>query len=240
MVANKAIDYAPQCGDLTVKSLIFQTNNVVVIAYDLNPPTDDFVARPLKEFLIKFTAMNGKKPLTLDFNTISTSTGLDYNNADYVAHPSPEAIKSLPGILSNSNFSKDPSKVKKKVKSKTVTPNLPKLQGPEASGAPFKKRNKPMPINTTLKTQATPPNVPTKDSEKTHSVSSRQTAHLLDTEENIQSAVKGFHSSPNEGNRGSKPLPEGKSTDAKDPEGNIQPVRMGLPSTSLDEGIRKS
>ncbi|GJR33825.1 hypothetical protein Tco_1209509 [Tanacetum coccineum] len=37
--------------------------------------------------------MNGKKPLTLEFKTFTTSTGLDYNNGAYVAHPSPEAVK---------------------------------------------------------------------------------------------------------------------------------------------------
>ncbi|GJV47429.1 hypothetical protein Tco_1437641 [Tanacetum coccineum] len=63
------------------------------IAYDPNPSTDENKPRPLKEFLIKFTIMNGKKTLTLDFNTFTTSTGLDYNNDAYVAHPSPKAVK---------------------------------------------------------------------------------------------------------------------------------------------------
>ncbi|GJU11733.1 retrovirus-related pol polyprotein from transposon TNT 1-94 [Tanacetum coccineum] len=53
-----------------------------------------------------------------------------------------ENFRSCPVILSNFNFSKDPSK-KKKDKSHTVTPTLPKSQGPEASGALSKKRNKP-------------------------------------------------------------------------------------------------
>nr|GFC20020.1 hypothetical protein [Tanacetum cinerariifolium] len=55
-----------------------------------------------------------------------------------------------------------------------------------------------------------------------------------------QPAVKEFHSPPDEGTRRSHPFPEGKSTDAKDPEGNIQPVGKALPSTSLDEDIRKT
>nr|GEX81065.1 retrovirus-related Pol polyprotein from transposon TNT 1-94 [Tanacetum cinerariifolium] len=38
------------------------------------------------------SVMNGKKPLTFNFNTFTTSTGLDYNNGAYVAHPSPERI----------------------------------------------------------------------------------------------------------------------------------------------------
>ncbi|GJW39954.1 hypothetical protein Tco_0065799 [Tanacetum coccineum] len=138
MVSNQAIEYAPQCGDVTVESLVFQTSNVVgnfnypptvlaykpickflmncplkmaftkcpsvlyqnflwefwctAIAYDPNPSTNENKPHPLKEFLIKFTMMNEKKPLTLDFNTFTTSTGLDYNNGTYVTHPSPEVL----------------------------------------------------------------------------------------------------------------------------------------------------
>nr|GEZ08076.1 retrovirus-related Pol polyprotein from transposon TNT 1-94 [Tanacetum cinerariifolium] len=60
---------------------------------DPNPPEDDSKVRPLKEFIIKFTVMNGKKPLTLDYKTFRESTSLDYNKGNYVAHPSPEAVK---------------------------------------------------------------------------------------------------------------------------------------------------
>nr|GEY15518.1 hypothetical protein [Tanacetum cinerariifolium] len=95
-----------------------------------------------------------------------------------------EKLRSPLTILSNSNFSKDPSKVnpieltasmidvnnretsvspfpfsvkKKKVKSQTVTSTLPKSQGPEALGILFKKRNKPKSKKTTPETQVTPP-----------------------------------------------------------------------------------
>ncbi|GJR84503.1 hypothetical protein Tco_0155288 [Tanacetum coccineum] len=128
MTANQAIEYALQCGDLTMESLVFQTNNVVgnfnypqnvpaykptfkefwctAIAYDPNPPADETRSRPLKEYLIKFSAMNGKKPLTLDFKTFTTSTGLDYNNAENVAHPSPKAVKAeLAKIVLSGNYS---------------------------------------------------------------------------------------------------------------------------------------
>ncbi|GKF57440.1 hypothetical protein Tco_0170977, partial [Tanacetum coccineum] len=159
---------------------------------------------PPREFLIKFSVLNGQRPLTLNFNTFCSSTGLDYNNGKYVAHPTPEAVIGenyssteqvnsiqqllayclitglrfiscalqvllgldytqdirfgyLPAILRNSNFTKDPSKVtdieltthmiamknqrdsmsllplfakpKKRI-SHTMTPTLPKLQGP--------------------------------------------------------------------------------------------------------------
>ncbi|GJU18010.1 hypothetical protein Tco_1145976 [Tanacetum coccineum] len=186
MASTKAIKYAPQCGDLTDESVVFQSNNFVgnfsypqsAIAYkeickfltncplagaftkmpsvlyqnllreflctaeveDPNPPEDDSKVRPLKEFIIKFTVMNGKKPLTLDYKTFCESTRLNYNKGNYVAHLSP----------------------------------------------------------------------------------------------------KGFHSPLDKGTRTSQPLPEGKSTDAKDLEGNRQLADIGLPATHPDEGISKT
>ncbi|GKA12381.1 hypothetical protein Tco_0691927 [Tanacetum coccineum] len=95
---------------------------------------------------------------------------------------------------------------------------------------------------TSLQATVTPPseNVPTEDSDKTQSVFSGQTAHPQDTMRHTQPAVKGFHSPLDKGIRSSKPLLEGKSTDAKDPRGNMQPAGMRLPSTTLDEGTSKS
>nr|GEZ48394.1 hypothetical protein [Tanacetum cinerariifolium] len=43
------------------------------IAYDPNPPTDNSNVRPLKEYMIKFLVMNGKRPLTLEFKTFTES-----------------------------------------------------------------------------------------------------------------------------------------------------------------------
>ncbi|GJW33937.1 hypothetical protein Tco_0053969, partial [Tanacetum coccineum] len=48
------------------------------VAYDPFPPTNETEQRPLREFLIKFSVLNGQRPLTLDFNTFCSSTGLDY------------------------------------------------------------------------------------------------------------------------------------------------------------------
>ncbi|GJX67780.1 retrovirus-related pol polyprotein from transposon TNT 1-94 [Tanacetum coccineum] len=106
MAAKQAIEYAPQCGDLTFESLVFYNNNVVVvyqnflrefwcttIAYDLNPPANNSEVRPLKEFKIEFLVMNGRKPLTLEFKTFTESTGLNYYDDTYVSHPSPKAVK---------------------------------------------------------------------------------------------------------------------------------------------------
>ncbi|GJY82791.1 hypothetical protein Tco_0496167 [Tanacetum coccineum] len=64
-----------------------------VVAYYPFPSTNETEQRPLREFLIKFLVLNGQRPLTLDFNTFCSSTGLDYNNGKYVAHPTPEAVK---------------------------------------------------------------------------------------------------------------------------------------------------
>ncbi|GKB81977.1 retrovirus-related pol polyprotein from transposon TNT 1-94 [Tanacetum coccineum] len=60
------------------------------VAFDPFPSTDEPEKCPLKEFLIKFSTLNGQRPLTLDFHTFCSSTGLDYNNGKYVAHPAPE------------------------------------------------------------------------------------------------------------------------------------------------------
>ncbi|GJT70513.1 retrovirus-related pol polyprotein from transposon TNT 1-94 [Tanacetum coccineum] len=46
-----------------------------------------------------------QEALTLDFKTFITSIGLDYNNDEYVAHPSPEAVKAeLANIVTNPNY----------------------------------------------------------------------------------------------------------------------------------------
>nr|GEY63422.1 hypothetical protein [Tanacetum cinerariifolium] len=75
------------------------------IAYDPNPPVDETQSCPLKEYLIKFSVMNGKKTLNLDFNTFITSTSLYYNNGEFVAHPSLEAIKAkLAKMLTNPSY----------------------------------------------------------------------------------------------------------------------------------------
>nr|GEX41653.1 hypothetical protein [Tanacetum cinerariifolium] len=62
------------------------------IATNPNVPTDDSEVRPLKEYTIKFSVMNGKKPLTIDFKTFIEFTGLDYAKDAYVSHPSPKVL----------------------------------------------------------------------------------------------------------------------------------------------------
>nr|GEV54499.1 retrovirus-related Pol polyprotein from transposon TNT 1-94 [Tanacetum cinerariifolium] len=60
---------------------------------DPNPPINSSEARLLKEFIIKITVKNGQRPLTLDYKTFCESTRLDYNNGQYVDHPSTEEVK---------------------------------------------------------------------------------------------------------------------------------------------------
>ncbi|GJR83638.1 hypothetical protein Tco_0154423 [Tanacetum coccineum] len=69
--------------------------------------------------------------------------------------------------------------------------------------------------------------------------SSTGTTHPLN-KGNTQPIVKGSHSPLDEGTRKSNHLPEGKTTNPHDLEGNEQPVDMGLPATTPDEGISKT
>ncbi|GJX72036.1 retrovirus-related pol polyprotein from transposon TNT 1-94 [Tanacetum coccineum] len=64
-----------------------------VVAFDPFPSTDEPEKCPLKEFLIKFLVLNRQRPLTLDFHTFYSLTGLNYNNGKYVDHPAPKVVK---------------------------------------------------------------------------------------------------------------------------------------------------
>ncbi|GJV13323.1 hypothetical protein Tco_1354864, partial [Tanacetum coccineum] len=267
-----------------------------VVAYDPFPSTDETEQRPLREFLISFSVLNGQRPLTLDFNTFCSSTGLDYNNGKYVAHPIPEAVKKelgkislnpsyldktpgeiiysdldekfgfLPGILSNSNFTKDPSKVTdieltaymivvnnqkdsvsplplaaklKKGKSQIVTLTLPKSQGPEVLGALSKKIKRPKSKKPPTETKVTPPK-PTEGSEQSHLVSLGTVPDPQDLERNIQLASVGLSSTLDEDTRKTKPLLASTANPPKDSGENIQPLDRDITSTTSDEGTAKT
>ncbi|GKE14612.1 hypothetical protein Tco_1422189 [Tanacetum coccineum] len=84
---------------MIVDNVTFQTNKnylrefwSTVVAYEPSPLIDETEQRPLREFLIKFSVLNGQRPLTLDFNTFYPSTGLYYKNGKYVAPPTPEVL----------------------------------------------------------------------------------------------------------------------------------------------------
>nr|GEV67131.1 hypothetical protein [Tanacetum cinerariifolium] len=77
----------------------------IVVTYDPFSSANETEQCPLREFLIKFSVLNGQIPLTLDFNTFISSTSLDYNKGKYVANPIPEAIKKELGRISiNSSY----------------------------------------------------------------------------------------------------------------------------------------
>ncbi|GJV29048.1 hypothetical protein Tco_1385496 [Tanacetum coccineum] len=309
MAAKQTMKFASQCVDWTMDTVVFHGNNYfwcTAVTYDPEPPTDNFVARPLKEFKIKFSVMNGKNSLTLDYKTFVKATGHDYNNDTYVSHPSPEAVKAefakiaidanlssmgttlplskfipcvlaellgieytqnqkfrfLLGVLSNLNFSKDPSKVtefelttsmiavnnqehslsplpfsrnKKKGKSQTMSKLNPRHKVLRLLEHCLKRGKRPRLIR--------PPMKPLK-----HNPLGMAKAPDTDEENpnpnrlegNTQPAVKGSHSPLDEGTRKSQPLPEGTTTDPKDSRGNIPPVDKGLPSTVPDEGTGKT
>ncbi|GJY97652.1 hypothetical protein Tco_0514562 [Tanacetum coccineum] len=198
------------------------------------------------------------KPLTLDFNTFTTSTGLDYNNGAYVAHPSLEAVLdgnysstkqvnsiqqlityslitgtkvenfgNLPGILSNSNFSKDSSKVTEI----ELTAHMIVVNNQKDSVSP-------LPLSAKKKKGKT--QTPTDGSEQSHSVSSGTIPDPQDLKRNIQLASMGLPSTLDEGTHKSQPFPEGTTTDPEDSGGNDQPADKGLPSTASHEGTAKT
>nr|GEU31502.1 hypothetical protein [Tanacetum cinerariifolium] len=63
------------------------------VAYDPFSSTDETEQCPLREFLIKFSVFNRKRPLTLDFNTFCSSTGIDYNNVSSGTVPNPQDLE---------------------------------------------------------------------------------------------------------------------------------------------------
>ncbi|GKA45645.1 hypothetical protein Tco_0738441, partial [Tanacetum coccineum] len=144
-----------------------------------------------------------------------------------------ESFRSSPTILSNSNFSKDPSK---------VTPiELTAFIGPEASGSLPQKRKKPKSKKIPTKTQVTPPTGPTEGYEKSHSVSSGNVHDPQDPKRNKQlTGTKLPSTQLDEGTRKSQLLPEGTTTDPKDSKGNVQPADKGLSSMVSDEGTVKT
>nr|GEU97005.1 hypothetical protein [Tanacetum cinerariifolium] len=55
----------------------------IAIAYDPNLPADNSLARLLKDYMIKFSVMNDKKPLTLDYKTFVMGTKVDIGEIIY-------------------------------------------------------------------------------------------------------------------------------------------------------------
>ncbi|GJU79222.1 hypothetical protein Tco_1276292 [Tanacetum coccineum] len=139
------------------------------VAFDPFSSTDEPEKCPLKEFLIKFSILNGQRPLTLDFHTFCSSTGLNYNNGKYVDHPTPEVLGGNYSSTEQRDSVSPPPLVAKPIKGKsqTVASTLPKSQGPKASGALTKKSKRPKSKKPPTETMVTSPK-PTEGSKQSH------------------------------------------------------------------------
>ncbi|GJY26946.1 hypothetical protein Tco_0401672 [Tanacetum coccineum] len=146
-----------------------------------------------------------------------------------------ETFGVLPTILSQSNFTKDPSIVT------DVELTAHMTDGPEASESLLRKKKKPKTKKTPSETKATPPPLPTGETGQSHSVFLGTQNDPKDSKRNIQIADRGLPSThPDDGTRKSQTLLEGTNIDPKDLVGNIQPIGTGLPSTVLDEDTDKT
>ncbi|GJU39319.1 retrovirus-related pol polyprotein from transposon TNT 1-94 [Tanacetum coccineum] len=125
-------------------------------------------------------------------------------------------LRFLPGILSNSNFTKDPSKVIDiELTAHMIAVNN---QKDSVSLLPLAAKTKKGNLRLLLGTVPDP----------------------QDLERNIQLASTGLPSTLDEVTRKSKPLPESTATPPKDPGGNIQPLDRDITSTTSDEGTAKT
>ncbi|GJY19883.1 hypothetical protein Tco_0392449 [Tanacetum coccineum] len=120
MAEEQAIVYAPQWNNMSVDNLLPS-----VPQCSIRTTSGSFGAQLLPMTLL---VLNGQRPLTLDFNTFCSSTGLDYNNGKYVAHPTPEGPEAL-GALSKK---RQKPKSKKPPTETKVTPPKP-TEGSEQS-----------------------------------------------------------------------------------------------------------
>ncbi|GKB81850.1 hypothetical protein Tco_0948745 [Tanacetum coccineum] len=120
-----------------------------------------------------------------------------------------ETFRSSPTILSNSNFSKDPSKVTEiELTASMIAVNK---QKDLVSPLPFSGKKKKVKSQT-----VTPPTGPMEGSEQSHSVSSGNVPDPQDLERNIQLVGTGSpFTSLDEGIRKSQPLSKSKTTDPK-------------------------
>nr|GEW01897.1 retrovirus-related Pol polyprotein from transposon TNT 1-94 [Tanacetum cinerariifolium] len=191
------------------------------------PPSDDQESRPLKESIIKFTVKNGKTPLSFNFKTFIQTTGLDYNNRQYEALPSMEVLGGNKSSIDQLNS------IKQMIVYSLLT--WTKINIGEIN------------LNE-LVTRLT--DKPKKKCIAYLRFLSCVLEHLLGSEYtqdkafgSIPSVLKGnkqpadmeLQFTFDEGILKSKPFPEGKQTDVKDPVGNIQPADDDLKELSNEE-----
>ncbi|GKB94579.1 hypothetical protein Tco_0980716 [Tanacetum coccineum] len=221
-----------------------------VVAFDPFPSTDKPERRLLREFPIKFSVLNGQRPLTLDFKTFCSLTVLDYNNGKYVEHPTPETVlsgnysstkqvNSIQHIFAFSLITRtevyirrsftDPSKVTdiELTAHMIAVNNQRESVSPHPLAAKPKKR-KSQTVTTTLPKSQGP------EASGALSMKSKRLKSKKPPTETNASPPK-----PTEGFEQSYSVSSGTVPDPQDLERNIQLASMGFPST-LNEGTRTS
>ncbi|GJQ92239.1 hypothetical protein Tco_0003378 [Tanacetum coccineum] len=188
-----------------------------VVAFDPFPSTDELEKRPLKEFLIKFSARTTPPDPSKVTDIELTTHMIAVNNRRDSVFPPPLAAKP------------------KKGKSQTVTSTLPKSQVPEASGALSKKSKRPKSKKPPIETKVTPPK-PMEGSEQSHSVSSGTIPDPQDLKRDIQLDSRGLPSTLDEGTRKSKPLLESTAKTMPRPEGSLRDKdsRENIPPADME------
>ncbi|GJW89021.1 hypothetical protein Tco_0164361 [Tanacetum coccineum] len=188
-------------------------------------------SHPLKEYLIKFSMMNGMKTLTINFKTFTESTRLDYAKGKYVSHPSTEEVKAELAKIVNSPILLDRIPVLKiafPVAWRIMFTFVIQVhggnyssteQGSKASGSLPQKRKTP---------KSKKPLTKTKGIRKSQPLPESTTTDPKDSGGNVQPADKGLPSTAfDEGMVKTTPLPEGPRRD-KDSEGLKPPADMEL------------
>ncbi|GJW98837.1 hypothetical protein Tco_0180645 [Tanacetum coccineum] len=238
MPMTKAIKYAPQCGDMTVEFVLGGNHssteqlNLIqqLIIFSLLTRTKIDIGEIIFSDLV--TRLMAKSRQRYVFYPRFISCALkELLGSNY---PLDQKFGNLPNVPSQTNFTKNPSKVtpvelmalmidvinlessvtplplskktRKKKKSQIVTQPKPKSRGPKASGAHSHKEKK----SKTKKTFLVKTTIkPTKEKVPTETIGTSQSVF------------------------------SGQTTDPQDTKGDIQPAIKGLPST-LDEGTRSS
>ncbi|GJX68424.1 hypothetical protein Tco_0304151 [Tanacetum coccineum] len=254
MAANQAIEYAPQCGYLTVESLNFHNNNVVgvfrytettpvyheICKYLMNCPLDEaFTKAPsvvYQNLIREYDALL----LPLTQTHLLMTLRLDYAKGTYVSHPSLEAVKDkLAKIIEN------PILLDMTLVLKTKFPMTWRILFTfvvQVLGENYSSTEQVNSIQqlfaycllTGTKGPEAPGSIPQNKKKPKFKKTPRE------TKGNIQFDGIGLPSILDQGTCKSQPLHEGTTTNPKDLRGNVQPVDKGLPSMASNEGTTKT
>ncbi|GJR18010.1 hypothetical protein Tco_0966537 [Tanacetum coccineum] len=235
------------------------------VSFDPFPSTNEPEKRPLKKLLIKFSALNWQRPLTLDFHTICSLTVLDYNNGKYVVHPAPKVlggnysstkqVNSIHQLLAYSLITRtevdigeiiysdlDPPKVTdiELTVHMIVVNNRKDSESPPPLVAKPKK-GKSQTVASTLPKSQGPEDFRALSKKRKKPKSKRPPTKTKESPPKPTEGSEQSHSvSSGTGTRQSKPLPEGTATHPKDSGGNKQPLDRDITSTTSNEGTAKT